>query len=266
MDKMKQWILNGALIAGLFFVSACGTDKPEDEKTAPASKKLSNEESLDAEMKAIDDETLKSGLVANSLTYGKENGESIEVLAHLSAKNDILKVEEKFSEGMGKNNGIITYYMKDGAPFATREYFEDNSAPESPKFVERISYYSKGKVLATKEKRVNYEEDLPGVHFVSVPLHACKVDRAMRVLEQKGEFETTFQGFALTESLNYLIVGQPGENGFSSALRVEDEDAFIQQAMRNQKGQLNKRCRVTFELAESNGFTYQVYTGGQWID
>ncbi len=265
---MKQWIFNCALIAGLLFTSACGTDKAEGEKTQVAgSKKLSNEESLDAEIKAIDDEAAKAGLVANSLTYGKENGESIEVLAHLNEKNVILKLEEKFSEGMGKDNGTITYYMKNGIPFATKEYFEDNANPQTPKFVERISYYdAKGKVLATKEKRVDFEEELVNVGFVSVPTHSCSVARAMRVLDQKGEFETTFQGFALTEALNYLIVGQPGDDGYSTALRIEHEDAFIQEAMRDQKKMLNQKCRVSFQLAQTSGFTYQVYTGGQWVD
>lgn len=261
---MKSWIFNGVLIAGLCFVSACGSNKKEG--TEVASKKLSNEESLDAEIKAIDENAEKSGLAANSLSYSKPSGEAVEVIAHLSANHEILKLDERFSEGEGKNNGIVTYYMKGKFPFATHEYFEDYTDPQQSKFVERISYYDdKGKAISTKEKRVNFEEELPNVQFQAVALHTCSVDRAMKVLDQKDEYATTFQGFALTESLNYLIVGQPGDDGFTSTLRIEDEDAFIIEAMQNQRKFLNRKCRVTFDLAESSGFVYQVYTGGQWV-
>lgn len=259
---MKQWIFNAALIGGLLMANACGSEKAKE----PVSKKLSNEESIDAEIRAIDDNADKAGLVANSLSYSKESGEAVEVLAHLSGDHELLKLEERFSEGEGKNNGLITYYLKGKFPFATREYFEDFSDPKGAKFVDRISYYdANGKVLSTKEKRVNFEEELTGVPYVPAPLHSCSVDRAMQVLDQKGAYQTTFQGFALTESLNYLIVGQPGENGFTSALRIEDEDAFIIEAMQNQKKYLNRKCRVSFTLGENSGFTYQVYTGGQWV-
>lgn len=266
---MKQWIFKGALLAGLAFVSACGDGKEKEESTASVSKKLSNEESIEAEILAIEETIAKSELVASSLNYAKESGEAVQVLAYLSEDHKMLKLEEKFSDGQGKNNGKIAFYMKDKLPFATKEHFEDNTTdPQAPKFVERVSYYdAKGKVLATKEKRVNYEEELVNASFVSVPLHACSIDRAMRVLDQKDEFETTFQGFAVTEVLNYLIVGQPGDDGYSSTMRIEFEDDFIKDALKNQVKYLNRKCRVTFQTMQaSSGFEYQVYTGGAWVE
>lgn len=265
---MKKWILKGMLMMVLIFASACGSDQSKEAAVAAPSPKLSNEESIEAEMAAIDEASMKSDLAAYSLNYNKESGESIRVVAHLTPENVILKLDENFSEGSGGNNGTITYYMKEKFPFATREYFEDNSNPQESKFVERISYYdAKGKVLSTKEKRVNYEEDLQNTNFVSVPLHACSVDRAMQVLEQKGEFETTFQGFAKTNSMDYLIVGQPGKDGYSSALGIEMQDPFIQDAMRNESRYLNKKCRVTFSAVQaSSGFEYQMYIAGEWVD
>ena len=263
--NMKKPILFSALIVVVLIFSACdGNDKIAKpvEKVSP---KLGNEEAIEAEIEAIEAEILQADLVAHSLNYSKENGEAIEVLAHLSKDNVILKIEEKFSDGKNKNSGIITYYLKDKFPFVTKELFEDNSNLAAVKFVERVSYYNaKGKAISTKEKRVNFQEELIKVPFVAVPLKTCSIDKAMRVLEQKGEFQTTFQGFALTEILNYLIVGQPEEGGYTSALRIEFEDNFIKDALKNQTKYVNKKCRVTFEIANNSGFEYQLYTGGSW--
>lgn len=265
--KMRQQILWMAIIGGLTILNACGGENSTEKKSEKVSQKLDNEDAIEAEIAAIEEEVLKADLVAHSLSYAKENGEAIEVLAHLSKDNVILKIEEKFSEGNGKNSGTITYYLKDKYPFVTKELFEDLSNPNAAKFVERVSYYDKkGKAISTKEKRVNYQEELPSVSFISVPLKTCSIERAMQVLEQKGDFETTFQGFAVTEVLNYIIVGQPKADGYTSALRVELEDNFIKDALKNQKANLNKKCRVTFEIAENSGFEYQLYTGASWSE
>jgi hypothetical protein len=264
---MKQWIFLGATIVGITLLSACGNDNSEGKEKEKVSQKLSNEDAIEAEIAAIEEEIVKADLVAHSLYYTKENGESIEVLAHLSNNNVILKLEENFSDGKNKNSGTITYYLKDKFPFVTKELFEDNTNTSAVKFVERVSYYDKkGKAISTKEKRVNFQEELANVAFVSVPLKSCSIEKAMRVLEQKGEFETTFQGFSLSEVLNYLIVGQPGEDGFSSTLRVEVEDKFINDALRNINSNMNRKCRVSFQVTSSSGFEYQVYTGGEWVE
>ena len=265
---MKKWIFTGTLFIGLSLLSSCGDNTANSsQKTEKVSPKLSNEEAIDAEVKAIDEEIKKADLQANSLSYNKKNGEAIEVIAHLSAEYVILKIEENFSEGIGKNNGTRYYYLKNNFPFVTIESFEDLSNPDAPKYVERVSYYNaKGKALSTKEKRVNYEEELPSVAYKAVPLVPCSIDRAMRVLDQKGEFVTTFQGFLSNDkSLNYLVVGQPGDDSFNSALRVEFNDKFILDALNNEKKYMNRKCRVTFQVSENSGFKYQLYTGGSWI-
>lgn len=265
--KTQLWIIVTLLSIGSVALFSCENSKSKETEIATSYQKLSNEESIDAEIKTIDDEIAKSDQIANSLNYSKENGEAIQVIAHLSSDNEILKLEEKFTGGEGKNTGKILYYLKNGIPFTTKELFEDYTDAQHPKFVERISYYDvKGNVMATKEKRVNYEEELPNVNYVSAPKHTCKMDKAMRVLNQKGEFELTFQGFVETDALNYLIVGQPGENGYTSAMRIEFNDKFIVDALKNQRKYLNRKCRVSFAVSENSGFEYQVYTGGEWLD
>lgn len=265
--KTQHWILGALLLFSSIAFFSCENKATKETEKPVSYQKLSNEEAIEAEIQTVDDEIAKSDQVANSLNYSKENGEGIQVIAHLSSDNEILKLEENFTEGEGKNTGKIWYYLKNGIPFTTKEFFEDYSNAQQPKFVERISYYdSKGNVMATKEKRVNYEEELPNVNYVSVPKHACKMDKAMRVLNQKEEFELTFQGFVETDALNYLIVGQPGENGYTSALRIEFNDKFIVDALKNQRKYLNRKCRVSFAVSENSGFEYQVYTGGEWLD
>jgi hypothetical protein len=264
---MKRLLISGILLSTLVLSSACGnTSKNEDATVVTA--KLSNEESLEAEIKAVEETIAKSDQVASSLRYTKENGASIVVLAHVDEAGKILKIEEVFNDGDNGNNGTISYYMRGKVPFATREYFEDRKTETTPKFVERMSYYDEsGKVLRTIEKRVNYEEELDAATFVPVALHDCPLARAQKVLDQKGEFETTFQGFVLVEVLNYLVVGEPKKDGYTSAMRVDYEDEFIKDALQNQQKNINRKIRVSFETVQDpSGFEYQMYHSAEWVD
>jgi len=264
---MKRLLISGIIFAMAVLVSACGNaGKQEDAKVV--STKLSNEESLEAEIKAVEETIAKSDQVASSLRYTKENGASIVVLAHVDDAGKILKIEEVFNDGDNGNNGTISYYMQGKFPFATREYFEDRTSAETPKFVERKSYYDKaGKVLRTIEKRVNYEEELDAAAFVPVALHNCPLTRAQKVLDQKDEFETTFQGFVNVEVLNYLVVGEPKANGYTSAMRADYEDDFIKDALKNEKKYMNRKIRVSFETVQDpSGFEYQMYHGAEWVE
>jgi len=264
---MRQFVFCGILLATAATFSACNNSKKAEEKEI-VSEKLSNEGALEAEIKAIDEIAEKSGQIASSLKYTKENGASIVVHATLSATNEILKVEEEYAEANGGNYGTNSFYLKNKIPFAVREYFEDRQDAANPKFVERMSYYDdKGKVIKTIEKRVNFEEELEAASFVPVALHSVSIDRAMTVLDQKGEFETTFQGFVAVQALNYLVVGKPGKDSYSSAMRVDFGDEFINTALANQRAYMNKKCRVSFEtIQDASGFEYQMYTGGEWAE
>ncbi len=245
--------------------SGCKNEPKESESSEKVEKGLNEAVWIDA-MKKIDQQIAISDAIANSLYYTKTSGESEKITAYLSQENEILKVEESFSGKQNENAGKITYYLSKSHPLVTIEMFEDLSNPEAVKFVERISYYDEiGNAVYTKEKRVNYEEELPEASYKTVDLVNLSTKNIFQILNQEGAYETTFQGFVETESLNYLIVGEAKDDGYTSALRIEFEDHFIKEIYKNPKKYLNKKIRVTFQVSKmQENFEYQIYTGGSW--
>lgn len=250
------------LFSLLFTLGACSdTDKAAEKKIT----KVQNEDKYDAEITAIENEINKSSQVASSMRYTKDDA-SIVVLAHLNKAGEIIKIEEEYNEGNGKNSGVNAFYYRKDEIFATREYYTDASGAE-PCFKDRITFYEKGKPVQSKEKKVVYEEELEGVEYHIVEPKGIKVDRAKNVLDQKGDFETTFQGFVDVAPLKYLIVGSKNSNGYTTALRVDYEDEFIKTLLANPKKYLNQKVAVEFQgVVDETGFAYQTYLSGKFVD
>ncbi len=254
------------IFLSLLFLAACSGEEAKTDKTA-VDKKLENEGSLEAEIQAIDNEIQTSGQQATSMRYTQENGAYIVVNAHLNEAGKIIKIEENYSDGDGANSGVNSFYLKDEKIFATREYYSDMSANPAS-FVDRLSYYdNKQKVAKTLEKRVEFEEQLDGTEYKSVALKGMSMDRAKNVLDQKGEFETSFQGFVKVQALNYIIIGSENSESWVSSIRVDYEDEFIKTLLSNPKKYLNKKVFVAFEnVTDPTGFQYQTYLSGKFVN
>ena len=167
------------IILSVTFTSCKNNEKGkgDSEKT----EKGMNEETWVNSMRKIDEQIAISDAIANSLYYSKESGESEKIVAFLSQENKILKIEETFSGKPNENAGSITYYLNQTKPLVTIELFEDMSNPKEVKFVERVSYYNEdGKATYTKEKRVNYEEELADVAYKSVNLVTLSTKKIFR--------------------------------------------------------------------------------------
>lgn len=248
----------------VFLVSCSGSKNNELDENQSKSKM---EGAFDAEIEAIEEELSGKGQLATSMRYTKDDNAYIVVRAHLNEVGNIIKIEEEYNEGLGKNNGITSFYLKDGKVFASKEYFNDVS-PQKQDFVERISYYDKNqKVQKSMEKRVKYEEELEEADYQEVSPHQLTLDRAKRVLDQESEFETTFQGFVQVQALNYLIVGAKNSEGYVSSIRVDYEDSFIKTLLAEPTKYLNRKVFISFEnVVDPTGFQYQTYLSGKFID
>lgn len=259
MFKLKSYFL---LFLVAFLFSNCST--PADEKVV--TEKLSEEDALFAEIKAID-ALSETSSVAASLRYSKENGESEHVRAYLNESGKTIKIDREFNAGNNGNFGVISFYMKKDILFASKERFEDHGNNEL-KFVERISFYNpKGEPIRTLEKRVDFEMQLEDVSYQAAPLVKCDLAITKQILDQVGPFETTFQGFAEADDITYLIVGEAKENGFTSAMRSDYIDSFFDVLKRNPKSYLNRKIRVSFEtITDSDGFEFQVYKAGSFTE
>lgn len=261
------------LLPLLLLLTACGTsDEPEEkpikEEKAKVVVSFKDEADMDRRMAEIDSIVAKSGLVASSLYFSKDDtGESIQVDGHMNEDNKIMKIEEVFNDGNGMNNGRRFYYLNGGRPFITLELYDEVNG-DRVQFVDRISYYDKkGNVIKTKERRGDYQELVETMKYKPAPLKGITMDRAMRAINQEKEFQTTFQGFVDSDMFTYLSVGENKENGFHSALRLDFKDELILILRSNPEAYMGEKLRVNYEKrVEDNGFSFQVYAGGEFVD
>lgn len=257
----------------LLVLTACGggqeKNKPTEKTEAPkVVVSFENEAEMDERVVEIDAIVTQVGMTASSLYYSKgETGESIQVDGHLNADNQILKIEEFFSDGNGKSSGRRMYYLNDGKPFVTVEQFDDVTGTKA-QFVDRISYYdANGKVIKTKERKGDYQEVVETMKYKPVGLAGITMDRAMRAINQQKEFETTFQGFIDQDIFTYMSVGEKKADGFRSAIRCDFKDPLINDLSNDQKGNIGRKLLVNFQKhTDETGFEFQVYTGGKFAD
>ncbi len=266
-SKTKSTFPKLLVLSFLFlgFYSCKPSNSKNEDKNKPIKNlivnELKDEKSFDEQAIKIDSFVLRYGKVASSLDYSKTDNSFIHVDAHLDDKENFLLVEEEFNNPVLKQKGIKKYYFQKSKIFKTVEEFVEDQI-----FKLRVSYYApNGVCLKTKEKTDADGFKLTNKDFIAVPKYVCSFDRALRALNQEKEFRTTFQGFISAKEGEYLIVGAPGKEEFTSALRVSLQDPFIQEIKKDELSYLNGTIYLTFEkIRETNGFTYQRLIRGSW--
>lgn len=256
--SMKTQITYFAILFSLLF-AACNSsshknETSEESKTQP---KFPNENQLEEKMAAI--ENNKDLLVVNSLNYNNNAGSTASAIAYLDAEKNTVKMDEVFSDVTNGNYGTHTFYIENGKKIVSKEVYFDNEL-KVPIFVERISFYNKNqKVIYTKERTAEYEEDLPKMQFQIAKLKECSLDRTMRILNQEKDFETTFQGFASDGSTKFLLVGENTPDGFASSLAVQRLDKEIEKLSNNEKAMIGKKLEIQYDvMVDEQGLTFQI--------
>jgi hypothetical protein len=245
-------------IFGLFVSCSSKAEKlGNNESGMPENQKLNAESEIE---KRIADTDLQDKLdIVNSLFFTKEDGSSLEVKAFLDKSEKILKVEEKFVNGENGEYGTNVFYIKDEKKYASKERFEDRTGPK-PTFLERVSYYDQNeKVVSSKVRKAEFEEDLDSKPFEKIDAIDCSIARAMSAINQEGEFETRFQGLVFSRNATYLTVGESKENGYTSALLIQYNNDATKALGKNQQAYLGKKIDLTFQkMVDSEGFEFQI--------
>ena len=237
---------------------SCGETEPTAPEDSVAEYTPDKEEVVfDEYIAGIDgNDSLRTG---NSLFYSKGEGEFTEVEFFVNEKNEMVKMIEYYTqESMTVAKNI--FYFKDGRKFATKELFEDGEG-EAMHFVERVSYYGEDeKPIITKRKVATYEQDLDYESYEVAPSHDCDMTRALEILNQEGEFNTTFQGFVKEDVFQYIIVGGSDPDDFSSSLVVQYVDNTIMKLQQNELDMIGTPLTINFETVEDagEGFEYQI--------
>lgn len=266
---MKTKVMFKYILPLALFLAACSSEETtkdvKGDKTEIV-KSFENESDMDNRMVEIDAITETSDKYVSSMKYQKNGGVFFQVIGHMNRDNEILKLEEQFSDGENKSRGTRTYYLNGGQPFMTRELIDEVGPNNTGSFVDRITYYdAKGKVLKTKERRSAYQEDTETMAYKPVALQGIKMDRAMRALNSEKEFESTFQGLVYEGPSTFLIVGENSKNDpYTAALRCDYKDPLILELSSDPESYVGRKLKVNFEIRSENNYEYMVYAGGDF--
>ena len=241
--------------------ASCNTDEvvtDSDETDEPVIETPSNDE-LEAYLMEID---LNDELeLASSLYYtkGSDSGEEmVQVNLFLTDSSEVLKIEELMVRP--GTNSIVSnvFYYKDEVKCASKQFFEE-SINDSSYFVEVLSYYdADAKVILSKRRTAMFEDYLDQEAYTVVKNSDCSDARAFDVVNQEGNFETTFQGFVEFGQFTYLIVGENKKVGFASSLVVQRESALIKELRANEKEMIGTPLEVEFGTAMDDGGSQQI--------
>jgi hypothetical protein len=251
MIKVASFLICSILIFG------CNAPVTEADVETNTAKSVSFAAEADYEMrmKAIDNNP--NLLVFNSLKYNNNAGSTADASALLNAKQEEVKITENYNLAEKGDFGKRTFYIDQGKKFASVEvcFFKKTN-----QFVERITYYNKaGQPVFSKKRAAEFEEELEQLPFEEDKPTDCSIDRAMRLLNKEGEFETTFQGFAENGTMKFLLVGENKTDGYASSLSVQFEDVLIKKLFAQEAEMLGTPLEVGSELmADETGMTFQV--------
>jgi uncharacterized protein YfaP (DUF2135 family) len=244
----------------LILIASCQNTNKNSEESQVKSSTNPKVEKIMASIEQINAQA-ENYTVANSLFYQHNDGSTEEVFAYLNKDQQIVKIEEKFKNGKNSNSGVRYFFFENGKRIASKERFIDVVNAKG-QFRERLSFYNEnGKAIHTNERLALYEEDLEKIDFQSVEPYNCSMETAENVLNQKGVFSTTFQGFATDGPVDYLIVGGPGETGYASALAIQYTDGEVNRLKANEKTMINTPLIVEFEkMMDERKLEFQVLT------
>lgn len=269
--RMKTKVMLKYIFPLAFLFAACSSvddSATKDSKKDEIVQSFENESDMDNRIVEIDALVGTSEKLVSSMKYQKSDGSFVQVIGYMNRDNQILKIEELFSDGSGKSQGQRIYYLNGGKPFVTQELIDEILPDNNGSFIDRVTYYNaKGKVLKTKERRSAYQEDTEVMAYKPVSLHGITIDRAMRALNSEKEFASTFQGLVFDGGATYLVVGENSKNDpYTAALRCDYKDPLILELSSDPDSFLGRKLKVNFEIKNDNNFEYMVYAGGDFAD
>ncbi len=249
-----------SLIIIFILATSCGetaNETPDVVNTTEAYVPNKDEVAFEERMLKIDQ--MEDLGKASSLFFSRPDGASVDVEMFFDTSNVAVKIFERYTVSATQSICSNTFYLVEGKKFASRELFE-YSKGDSASFSERITYYDKKEQpIVTKIRTATYEDGLEFETFTMTKTHDCSMDRAINVLNQTGEYTTTFRGFVKEDPYLYIIVGENKKNGYTSSLVVQMMTSTIKKLQENELQMIGKPLNINFEtLGDEQGFVYQI--------
>ncbi len=259
---MIKYLFTLTALLLIFTFTSCGNeDDPNESNDLEDSiiEDSQTDDELEAYLMEID---LNDQLeLASSLYYTKSSDsgeEMVQANLFLTAESEVLKIEELMVKA--GTNSIVSnvFYYKNEKKCASKQFFEE-SINDSSYFVEILSYYdNNANVILSKRRTATYEDYLDQEAYTIVKNSDCSDQRAFDVVNQEGEFETTFQGFVNFGEFTYLIVGENKKIGFASSLVVQRQSNLIKELKSKEKEMIGTPLEVEFGTATDDGGSQQI--------
>jgi len=238
----------------LFFASCEQKSKSnsidEDQKENESTEwKVTDAEKKKEEIESLGTESLKA---VKSLRWEKKNDDFssfVEVTAFIDEKGTLNKVKEFFYDGESKKQGEYIYYLERDEVFATVEYVDVWMDSNYVVLNEKETYYEDGEPIQARQRSAQSIDEIEFEEWEKARPERLSMDRAMRVLESKGEFKTYFQSYIQGAESLFLLLGEPKEKDrFSTTLRVDEMTPFIFDLLENSERNRFKELEVTFSV------------------
>lgn len=239
-----------------------GEAKAQGNSNKPTEYKASDKDlSIDEYMAKVDDETTPK-LIKRSLDFNNDEYLSIYVESWSdSLDTEDMKITEVFVKNSTSSQQEISFYRRDEKVVATRELVESKEVGKIF-FVERITYYDENEEpTSAKYRKAEFQDDLDTTTFMSTEAKKVDMQRAIDVMNSQGAFTSKFVQFFDPGGELWIIVGNPEEGGFRSALLLNDLDGDLQTMFQNPELYVGKPLALSFQIMREYGTTYQLLLG-----
>ncbi|MEZ4937457.1 MAG: hypothetical protein R2799_07670 [Crocinitomicaceae bacterium] len=267
----KNWYF---IIILSLFLGAC-SDNGAKEKDGEAS--IKEDSNTDGQTDQVESNSLKQNIDdyvwaqdtsmesysrINSLPFADLNANEEYQSFFLYDNNGVLKVIEEY-HNLYKNQEIKRYYFNNDEMVYASHIFVDYE--DEKKYFENKYYLNGGKVV--------FYDRVDGFDNPAkeMPLDNIEVssESAIDMMELKGEFEVSFNGFIQQPAATFLIVNA-AKKGFNTALIVDEKgaDTFVKDLYDNQKKYKGKKLKLKYEAVvdPQSGLRQNAYRGGEWVE
>ena len=260
------------LSAVVLLTAACSEDKQEVKKAKnekpPKELGLDDEQSGEFEDYIALVENNDSLVMASTMYFAKESGESYQVYLSLDSASNVIKSEEQYTRPeIGGSILHNVHYFRNGRRIASKEIYNEGEG-ENEMFFERVTYYDENEEpIISKRRSARFEDYLENEMFDVIEPVNVPMDRLQRALSNEGEFNTKFMGIISQAGLFYIQVGEGKKDGFTTTLVVQQVTPLIQDMINNPDKYKGKEVDVDFrEMPDGQGYTFQALLGIKMAD
>lgn len=251
------------LLIGIFAVSCSNSEETTETEASFDDEGYSYYHDKMAEIAEINAMLDTSYCFDYSLDYTNEYGESYLATLFCGKDKNVYKIEELTSNRARLITNNIFYFNTAGSLVATiseRQEMRDTNLV----FVEEFNFYGKENTIERSFSRLTTETE-QGAVVLSKENKQLSTEKVLNAVNNKGAFALKFEGIVKMDDAHYLAVGC-SEKNYTSALKITEKTAFIEELYRNEIRYIGKAIAVEFDRVIMGNLSFQELRDANWIE